>query len=122
MTESNPWDALRQLRLGGRKPSLPVIVTTKRHLPQRLQGVGCLVIFHQPGEVMPVQLLEGLEVIFMFDRCELASRVWQLAQSRGVKFSAKTWCNCAQTLNTSPYLCESYGSMIEWAESPHAAA
>lgn len=123
MTETTDWDALRLLRMGGKRPELPVIVTTKAHLPRRLEGVGCLVILHEAGRVMPIKLLEDLHVIFWFDRCELAGHVWRLAQSKGVKFaSSRVWCNCGSQLSILPMSCESMAGAIAWAEGAANAA
>lgn len=115
------WEALRELRAGGQKPTLPIIVTTKRHLPYRLHGVGCMVILHEAGKAMPVNLLEGLDVIFFFDRCDLVVSVWNLCQSKGIRMaSTKTWCSCEQALSIVPILCESYEAALEWLEGKHA--
>lgn len=123
LVEFTDWDALRQLRLGGQKPSLPIIVTTKPYLPRRLYGVGCLVILHRAGEVMPIALLEGLDVIFWFDRCELVIHVDRLAKSKGIKFGwVKVWCSCAGVLSILPMSCASHAAMVEWLEGPAHAA
>lgn len=120
--ETTDWDALRMLRMAGHKPQLPVIVTSKAQLPRRLEGVGCLVILHRAGEVMPVKLLDGLDVIFFFDRCELAGHVWKLAQSKGVTFaSVKTWCSCAGLLSILPMDCEGHAAAMAWLEPQSAA-
>lgn len=122
IAETTDWDALRLLRMGGKKPALPVIVTTKPHLPRRLEGVGCLVILHKAGEVMPVQLLEGLEVIFMFERCELATHVWRIAKAKGVKFNAKTWCKCCDMLSVYGASCASVAAAVDYFDAPRANA
>ncbi|MDP9090166.1 MAG: hypothetical protein M3O26_15650 [Pseudomonadota bacterium] len=123
MTEITDWDALRQLRMAGKKPTLPVIVTTKPQLPQRLDGVGCLVILHKAGEVMPIKLLDGLDVIFWFDRCELELHVKHMADAKGVTFErSRVWCNCAGLLSILPMSCDSMASAIEWMETGYVAA
>jgi hypothetical protein len=122
-TETTDWDALRLLRLHGQRPSLPVIITTKPYLPQRLEGIGCMVILHKAGERMPVKLLDGLHVIFFFERCELGGHVTQLAKEKRVTFaSSQTWCCCDGRLSTLPLSCESMADMIEWAEGKGAYA
>jgi hypothetical protein len=111
------WDALRQLREGGEKPSLPVIVTTKRELPRRLDGVGCLTVLHEAGTPFPVELLDGIDVIFFFDKCELAGQVQRLAKSKGVKFGwARAWCTCGSFLTVAPLACDSYAAAVDWME------
>lgn len=122
MTETTDWDALRLMRLAGQKPALPVIVTTKPDLPRRLEGVGCLVILHKAGEVMPIKLLEGLDVIFNFDRCALELHVEHLAKAKGVKFaSSRVWCGCANLLSILPMTCWQMHEMVKWAEGDSAA-
>lgn len=118
------WDDLRDLRLEGHKPHLPVIITTKAQLPEALDGVGCMVILHEAGTVMPIKLLDGLDVIFMFDRCELAAHVNKLAKSKGVTFaSAKSWCKCGELLTILPLSCEGMAEAIAWVMGEtHAAA
>lgn len=117
MTETSAWDTLRMIRLHGKKPESMVIVTTNAELPARMRGVGALVIHHKPGEVMPVKLLEGLDVILMLGTCGLASTVWKLCKTRGVKLaSCRTWCNCAGLTTVAPMSCESYADAIEWLE------
>jgi len=123
MTGTTDWDALRMLRMSGQKPALPVIVTTKPRLPQRLEGVGCLVILHKAGEPMPIKLLDGLDVIFMLDTCGLMIHVEQLRKAKGVEFaSARAWCGCAQLLTILPMSCESHAIAMEWMEKGYVGA
>jgi hypothetical protein len=120
--ETTDWDALRMMRLSGKRPQLPVIVTSKVQLPRRLEGVGCLVILHKAGDVMPIKLLDGLDVILFFDRCELAGHVWKLAKAKGVTFaSVKTWCKCAQLLSILPMDCDGHATAMAWLEPKNAA-
>lgn len=105
------------LRMGGHKPALPVIVTTKPYLPRRLEGVGCMTILHKAGTPMPIQLLEGLEVIFWFDTCGLMVHVLDLAKAKEVTFArAQVWCSCGNLLSLLPMSCESHAAMIDWLE------
>lgn len=123
MSGTTDWDALRQLRMGGQKPALPVIVTTKPKLPQRLDGVGCLVILHKAGESMPIGLLDGLDVIFMLDTCELMIHVEHLRKSKGVNFaSSRAWCSCASLLTIMPMSCESHRAAIDWVENGYVGS
>lgn len=119
--ETTTWDSLRLLRSHGQKPALPVIVTTKPDLPRRLWGVGCMVIVHKAGDVFPVKLLDGLDVILVLDRCELGNSVFRLADAKGVKFARlQAWCHCGAHLTVAPILCESYSSATDWL-TVHAA-
>lgn len=116
------WDALRQMRLAGSKPSMPVIVTSQPHLPKRLEGVGCLVILHRSGDVMPVKLLEGLDVIWFFEQCHLAEFTWKLCKDRGVKLArSRVWCGCANLLSILPMWCHSHREAEDWAEGKLSA-
>lgn len=117
MNETTDWDALRMMRLAGTKPALPVIVTTNEKLPQRLQGVGALVILHKAGEVLPIKLLDGLDVILMLERCELASHIWKMAKVKGVTFERlRTWCKCGSLLSLLPLSCEGMAAAVDWLE------
>jgi hypothetical protein len=122
MTETTDWDSLRMLRMNGQKPALPVIVTTKPHLPRRLEGVGCMTILHTAGQPMPVQLLDGLEVIFWFDNCGLMFHVSNLAKSKGVTFArTQVWCSCMGGLSLFALSCDSHAAMLKWLETGVAA-
>ena len=120
---NDAWDALRQLRLSGKRPALPVIITTKPYLPARLDGVGCMTILHEAGKPMPVKLLEDLDVIFYFDTCELVTHVEHLARERGVKFGrwVRAYCSCMGGLTIAPMLCASHKAAMEWLEPKNAA-
>ena len=109
------------MRLAGQKPSMPVIVTSQAHLPKRLEGVGCMVILHRAGDVMPVKLLEGLDVIWFFEQCHLAQFTWKLCQDKGVKLArSRVWCGCANLLSVLPMWCHSHREAVEWAEGASA--
>lgn len=115
------WDALRKLRHAGQKPSLPVIITNLPHLPRRFDGVGCMVILHESGEPMPVNLLSELNVIWFFDACHIARFAYELTQKRGVKLaSSRAWCACAFALGAASTYCSEQQCITgEWV--PHAA-
>jgi len=111
------WDALRELRMRGMRPSLPVILTSKAHLIDRLQGVGCMVILHKAGESPPVKLLDGLDVIAIFDTCKLAARFIKFAGRHGVGFTRyRAWCSCGKILTVVSFDCESYACDVKWFE------
>lgn len=117
------WDDLRQLRVAGHKPTLPVIVTSHAHLPKRLEGVGCLTILHRAGEPMPVKLLEGLHVIWFFEQCHTAEFTWKLCRTKGINLaSSRVWCGCANLLSILPMWCHSYAETCEWGEGKLSCA
>jgi len=108
------WNQLRELRSTGNKPALPIIITSKKYLPRRLPDT-CMTIIHEAGTPMPVELLEGLDVIVWFDRCEIASAVWKLLKAKSVKCSCfRAWCTCGSMLTIAPMDCESHRRAIEW--------
>jgi len=93
------WEDLGRLRLAGRKPTLPVIVTTNRYLPWNLMGVGAMTILHEAGKPFPVGLLDGLDVILMLDNCEQAGKVARVMRTKGFAWkSCESWCKCAKEL------------------------
>lgn len=104
----NTWEELRQLRRAGMKPSLPVVVMVDDRRPSRLLAEeGCMVIQHKPGEVFPVELLEGLRVWLFLRSCGRAQAVQMLVGSRGVKAAElSSWCECSQSFERCPVRCE----------------
>lgn len=111
---NHSWDSLRLMRTQGVKPQSAVIVTTQEKLPARLAGVDALVILHKAGEVMPVKLLEGLDVIFMFEKCELAEKVWRMCEkNRCMPSSAKAFCKCVGITTVAPMSCDSHAAAME---------
>lgn len=82
-----------------------------------------MVILHEAGTPLPVKLLDGLDVIFMLDRCDKASAVWRLMQERGVKPSRmRAWCNCFDQLVAAPADCASARDTNDWLEGRGAYA
>lgn len=111
------WDSLRELRATGTKPALPLIVTSSETLPERFRNIGALVVFAKPGDAFPVELLAGLDVILMLDTCALASRVFNLADRKGVQFERlRAWCDCGSLLTVAPMSCESFATVNDWLE------
>jgi hypothetical protein len=108
------WADLAAMRQRGEKPQLSVFVTNHERFARNMWGVGSLVILHQQGEVIPVELLEGLDVVLMFPRCAVASRIRHLMDERGVKCaSVRTWCTCGEGLTATPYAnCDDYDEVF----------
>ena len=111
------WEALRMLRWSGRKPALPVIVTTKRELPPKFDGVGCMVILHRSGEPFPAALLRDLRVMAFFDVCADATKVARIFDKLDCwPASFQVWCECGSSMTILPTNCKTIGSYVdEWA-------
>lgn len=101
------WDDLRALRELGQRPTLRLFVTTDELLARRMTWVGAAAIVHRAGEPMPVELLDGLDVILALGRCERAGAVKRLCDSEGVRFARlQAWCRCSRELTVAPHPCE----------------
>ncbi len=97
----NTWQDLATLRAQGKRPALRLIVTTSKKLCWGLHGVGCMTILHEPGKPMPLELLDGLDVLLLLGQCELAAKVNRAMRARGVKPDrCEAWCPCTQELTT----------------------
>jgi hypothetical protein len=100
------WGDLRAMRLRGQRPALRVIVTTSERFANRMQWVGCAAILHEAGTPMPVELLDGLDVILDLGNCERASRVKRLMDTKGVSPERlQAWCQCEQSITVAPRSC-----------------
>ena len=109
------WDALRLLRMSGRKPKLPVIVTTDAKLPQRFHGVGCMTILHESGTKFPVKLLAGLKVLAFFDSCSDAIAVQRLFDVHDCwPTSFSVWCVCGSCMTVTPRTCAKQSVVEDW--------
>lgn len=100
------WVDLRALRLRGQRPTLRLFVTTSERFASRMAWVGCAAVVHEAGTPMPVELLDGLDVIFDLGNCERAAKVKALCDAKGVNLArCETWCQCAQNLTVAPKPC-----------------
>ncbi len=100
------WADLRELRLGGHKPTLRMFVTTNPNFARRMTWVGCAAIYHEAGEPMPVELLDGLDVILDVGQCQRAEAVKRLMTTRGATPSRlQVWCACDGELSVLPREC-----------------
>jgi hypothetical protein len=99
------WETLRTLRKAGQKPTLPVFVGSYWQLQKNIPNA--LVIVHPPSRPMPVELLEGLDVILYFRDCNMGGKVKRLMDAKGVTpASLKVWCNCGETFTVSCGPCD----------------
>lgn len=93
------WADLAALRERGQKPGMAVFVTENRWNVPTLWKLGVMVILHEAGQPMPVELLEGLRVILWFDNCGKAVSVNRLIEAKGVKVeSCEAYCECEKEL------------------------
>lgn len=101
------WNDLRAMRLRGQRPALRVFVTTDERFARRMGWVGAAAIVHEVGTPMPVELLDGLDVILDLGRCERAGAVQRLCDAKGVTLErCQAWCRCDQSLSIGPRPCE----------------
>ena len=111
------WQSLRRLRMSGSRPALPVIITSNAKLPERLAGVGCMVILHRAGESPAVKLLDALDVIVIFETCEFAARFFWFAQRHRVHFARyRAWCRCGKALTVAAFDCDTYADGDVWPD------
>jgi hypothetical protein len=99
------WADLRALREDGRRPALPVFVTTAARFAGNLLDAGVAAILHAPGRRMPVDLLEGLDVILDLGPCGRAGAVRRLCDAHGVTCRLTAWCACDGELTLMPRPC-----------------
>jgi hypothetical protein len=102
------WQDLRLMREQGVKPSLPVMVSTDGANPAGLlMENGFLVIRHKPGEMFPVELLDGLSVLLFLGSCDRASAVVRMMVERDVQpLEIRSWCECYSRIDRQPVRCE----------------
>lgn len=109
------WEPLAAMRGRGLRPAGPVVVTTDIGVARRKFGDGSLVIVHQRGDSLPMTLLADLDVLFNFDRCDRAGRVYELMARRGVlPASVRTWCHCAGHPVVAAWPCERFKALSTW--------
>lgn len=108
------WADLQAMREQGLRPSLPVMITTDGKPPaQLLREDGMLVIEHKPGELFPVELLDGLRVLLFLGSCDRAQAVVRAMLNKHVKpTDLRAWCPCFQCLDIAPVHC---AVAWEWA-------
>lgn len=95
------WEQLAELRAAGMRPAATLVVTTSRRFTWNLDSIGVMAILHAAGEPMPVELLEGLRVLFVLDDCNQSTAVLPACRSKGVRLESFTcWCKCAKELTS----------------------
>ncbi len=100
------WDDLAELRGRGQRPTLRTFVTTDPAFARRMTWVGCAAVLHEAGTPMPVELLDGLDVILDVGSCERAGKVARLMAERDVRCSRlQAWCRCERTLRVDTPSC-----------------
>lgn len=119
MTKLATWDSLKRFRANGKAPSLPVILTNgSQRLPQRLEGIGFMMLPVSSGEPFPIELLRDLDVICFLDNCEQAGKIFAFAKRKGISFSRfQSWCGCFGELTSVAMSCQSAAAANAWLES-----
>jgi hypothetical protein len=112
---SATWDQLRALREDGLQPAMKLIVTTNSRHAYRMDDIGVMAIHHRKGEPMPVELLQGLDVLLLLDDCEQATAVLRLCRAKGVTLASfRAWCKCAQETTALVMPCADAREMWNW--------
>jgi len=59
-----------------------------------------MVVLHKPGEALPVELLDGLNVELYLDDCSQTFRLSKAWKAKGVQPSlCSAWCKCEQRMS-----------------------
>jgi len=113
------WQDLRDLRNLGRAPAKPVIVTTDKRVGYTEESKGSLVVVHEAGQPMPTELLAGLDVVFVFSRCELAGKVARMIRQKevGTPKTMTAWCECFGELDAMTCACKEKLALDNWINS-----
>ena len=97
------------------QPAMKLIVTTNKRFAWNMDEIGVMAIVHTPGEPMPVELLEGLEVLFMFADCGQSAAVLRLCTAKSVTLAwFRCWCECEKVLTSLALPCASQDELRAW--------
>ena len=103
---SATWDDLRALRQHGMVPAMKLVVTNSPRFAWPFHNIGVMAIVHRSGEPMPVELLDGMEVIFWFEHCGQSEAVLRLMREKGVNAAwYRCWCRCYDELTSLAMPC-----------------
>jgi hypothetical protein len=103
------WADLRALRAAGHRPAHVLTVfaaPAHRNFRSEMISMNAMVIDHALEEPIPLELIGGLEVLLMFERCADAMELARLL--RGAKYPpvwCRVWCNCSNALTIAPGPC-----------------
>lgn len=98
------WTDLASLRARGQRPALLCVTTEFRRCREQAEA-GAMVVVHKPGEPLPVELLEGLNIELHLDDCSQTFRLLKAWKARDVAPAlCSAWCRCegAMTIAISP--------------------
>jgi hypothetical protein len=94
---------------------MKVIVTTNNRFAWNMDQLGVMAIVHKPGEPMPVELLDGLEVLFFLRDCGQSAAVLRLCRAKGLELAwYRCWCDCENLLTTIALPCKQQDELREW--------
>lgn len=112
------WEHLRQLRANGQRPVHRLIVTNDPRFAYGFENLGAMCIVQRAGESMPVELLEGLDVLLWLKSCDQAAAVLRLCKARNVHLaSLRTLCRCYGTLEHACSPCQDTHAINQWLDS-----
>lgn len=93
------WNHLADLRSRGQRPGL-LCVTTDFGRCRAQADAGAMVVVHKPGERLPVELLDGLNVELHLDDCSQAFRLARAWKAQGVEPAlCSSWCRCERRMS-----------------------
>jgi hypothetical protein len=120
---SATWEHLHALRQNGQRPAMKVIVTTNWRLAYGMDELGVMAIVHKRGEPMPVELLDGLSVIFWLNDCAQNEAVLRLIGAKGVRLADyECWCPCFNELTKFVVTCKTKRELADWIDAWKPAA
>lgn len=113
------WADLRALRENGQRPAEMIVITTQRWFVRGWDQQGVMCILHRAGESLPVELLQGLEVMVWLDSCDQTYALIKHMNLRGVQ--TKNFhhvCKCYSTCESWCRPCQDTHEVMAWITSP----
>lgn len=112
------WEQLHELRAAGKRPTYRVVVTTDPSFAHRVADPAVMCIVHKPGAAMPVELLEGLDVLLWLDNCDQCTAVLRLCRAKEIQpRDLRLWCSCFRHFDTGCSPCKDATETLSWIAS-----
>jgi hypothetical protein len=102
------WADLKELRDAGYRPAHTLMIFGEGHanLRRAMLELGAMVIDHASDEPVPAQLLQGLDVLLLFERCAESSAIAAaIRASTAPPARCRAWCECSRDLTICPGPC-----------------